>query len=147
MKINEKMIKFAGRDAQFAFPETRLGIIPGAGGTQRLPRVVGSTRAKELIFTGRRVDAHEALRIGLVDHFADEESCETAAMSLARDVAAAAPVALRMAKAAVNLGIETDLQTGLKIEEACYAQVLPTKDRLEGLRAFAEKRAPRFTGE
>jgi methylglutaconyl-CoA hydratase len=87
------------------------------------------------------------LRIGLVDHFADEDSCETAALSLARDVAAAAPVALRMAKAAVNWGVETDVQTGLKIEEACYAQVLPTKDRLEGLRAFKEKRAPKFQGE
>ena len=100
----------------------------------------------ELIFTARRVDAHEALRIGLVDHFADEDSCETAALSLARDVAAAAPLALRMAKAAVNLGVETDLQTGLKIEEACYAQVLSTEDRLEGLRAFSEKSAPKFQG-
>jgi methylglutaconyl-CoA hydratase len=139
-------LRVCNRDAQFAFPETRLGIIPGAGGTQRLPRIVGPTRAKELIFTGRRVDAHEALRIGLVDHFADEDSCETAALSLARDVAAAAPLALRMAKAAVNWGVETDLQTGLKIEEACYAQVLPTEDRLEGLRAFSEKRAPKFHG-
>lgn len=137
----------AGRDAQFAFPETRLGIIPGAGGTQRLPRIVGSTRAKELIFTGRRVDAQEALRIGLVDHFADEDKSETAALSLARDVAAAAPIALRMAKSAVNYGIETDVHTGLKIEEACYAQVLPTKDRLEGLLAFKEKRSPKFRGD
>lgn len=112
-----------------------------------MPRIIGSTRAKELIFTGRRVDAHEALRIGLVDHFADEDTCETAALSLARDVAASAPIALRMAKAAVNLGIETDLQTGLKIEEACYAQVLPTKDRLEGLMAFKEKRSPKFQGD
>jgi methylglutaconyl-CoA hydratase len=112
-----------------------------------LPRVVGPTRAKELIFTGRRVDAREALRIGLVDHFADEDNCEAAALSLARDVAAAAPIALRMAKAAVNLGVETDVQTGLKIEEACYAQVLSTKDRLEGLMAFREKRPPQFKGE
>lgn len=112
-----------------------------------MPRIVGSTRAKELIFTGRRVDAPEALRIGLVDHFADEDSSETAALSLARDVAAAAPIALRMAKAAVDWGIETDVQTGLRIEEACYGQVLPTKDRLEGLKAFKEKRSPNFQGE
>ena len=138
---------FAGRDAQFAFPETRLGIIPGAGGTQRLSRVVGPTKAKELIFTARKVDAHEALRIGLVDHLADEESCEGVALSLARDIAAAGPIALRMAKSAIDWGSNTDLQTGLRIEEACYAQVLPTKDRMEGLRAFAEKRSPRFTGE
>ena len=84
---------------------------------------------------------------GLVDHLADAESCEAAALALAREIAAAGPVALRMAKAAVALGSETDLQTGLRIEEACYAQVLPTQDRLEGLRAFAEKRPPRFTGE
>ncbi|KAH7621499.1 hypothetical protein Ndes2526B_g03840 [Nannochloris sp. 'desiccata'] len=140
-------LRVCSRNAQFAFPETRLGIIPGAGGTQRLPRIVGSTRAKELIFTGRRVDAPEALRIGLVDHFADEDNSETAALSLARDVAAAAPIALRMAKAAVDWGLETDVQTGLRIEEACYAQVLPTKDRLEGLKAFKEKRSPNFQGE
>ncbi len=88
-------LRVCNREAQFAFPETRLGIIPGADETQRLPRIVGLTRAKKLIFTGRRVDAHEALRIGLVDHFADEDICETAALSLARDVAAAAPLALR----------------------------------------------------
>lgn len=78
---------------------------------------------------------------------ADEASCEGAALSLARDVAAAGPIALRMAKSAIDSGSNVDLHTGMRIEEACYAQVLPTKDRLEGLRAFAEKRAPRFTGE
>ena len=74
-------------------------------------------------------------------------SCESAALSLAREIAAAGPIALRMAKSAVRLGVEVDVETGLKIEEGCFAQVLPTKDRMEGLRAFVEKRAPRFTGE
>lgn len=83
----------------------------------------------------------------MVDHAADAESCEEAALSLAREIAASGPVALRMAKAAINLGSETEIKTGLRIEEACYAQVLPTKDRLEGLKAFAEKRRPVFTGE
>lgn len=141
-------LRVCGRDAQFAFPETRLGIIPGAGGTQRLPRLLGRSRAKELIFTGRRVDAHEALRIGLVDHFADEPSCVEAALALARDVAAAGPIALRQAKAAMDWGMDCgDVNTGLKIEGSCYAQVLPTKDREEGLRAFVEKRPPQFRGE
>jgi len=140
-------LRVCGRDAQFAFPETRLGIIPGAGGTQRLPRLVGKARAKELIYTGKKVDAHEALRIGLVDHMSDEHSCEAAALELAREIAMAGPTALRMAKAAVDVGTESGLAAGLRIEDACYAQVLPTKDRLEGLRAFAEKRTPVFTGE
>jgi len=83
----------------------------------------------------------------LVDIFEDGDTCEAAALSLAREIALAGPVALRMAKAAINLGAETELSTGLRIEEACYAQVLPTKDRLEGLKAFSEKRAPIFTGE
>ena len=85
---------------------------------------------------------------GLADHYAEGDgACEAAALALAREVAAAGPLALRMAKAAISLGAESDLQTGLRIEDACYAQVLPTKDRLEGLQAFAEKRRPVFTGE
>eukprot|EP00887_Chlorella_sp_A99_P008206 scaffold12.g8206.t1 len=123
----------AGADLKFAFPETRLGIIPGAGGTQRLPRLVGRAAAKELIFTGRRVDVQHAIRLGLT-------------LQLGR-VLQGGPIALRMAKAAIGLGSDVDLATGLRIEEACYAQVIPTKDRLEGLQAFSEKRQPRFTGE
>ncbi|KAL6776481.1 hypothetical protein ACKKBG_A21305 [Auxenochlorella protothecoides x Auxenochlorella symbiontica] len=135
------------RNAQFAFPETRLGIIPGAGGTQRLPRVVGTPRAKELIYTGRRISAQEALDIGLADHLADSVSAEDRALRLARDIAQGGPVALRMAKQAIGLGMEVDLASGLLVEEACYAQVIPTQDRLEGLKAFAEKRPPVFKGE
>jgi methylglutaconyl-CoA hydratase len=85
---------------------------------------------------------------GLADHYAEGEgACEAAALALAREVAAAGPLALRMAKAAISLGADADLYTGLRIEEGCYAQVLPSRDRVEGLRAFAEKRAPAFTGE
>ncbi|GAB4816462.1 hypothetical protein N2152v2_003508 [Parachlorella kessleri] len=140
-------LRVCGNAAQFAFPETRLGIIPGAGGTQRLPRLVGPTKAKELIFTAKRVDVHEALTLGLADHACEDESSEDAALKLAREIAQAGPIALRLAKQAINHGMEVDLATGLRLEEAYYAQVIPTKDRLEGLQAFAEKRQPRFTGE
>lgn len=84
-------VRVAGRDAQFAFPETRLGIIPGAGGTQRLPRIVGISRAKELIFTGRRIDMHDAVKMGLADHAADEAGAEDVALRLARDIARGGP--------------------------------------------------------
>lgn len=142
-------IRVCGRDSQFAFPETRLGIIPGAGGTQRLPRLVGVSRAKELIYTGRRVDVHDAYSMGLADHVAEEGRAEAqeAALRVAREIAQGGPVALRLAKAAISLGSELDLASGLRVEEACYAQVIPTKDRLEGLAAFAEKRQPKYTGE
>ena len=82
-----------------------------------------------------------------MDHVADTESCEEASLSLAREIAGGGPIALRMAKNAINAGFETELHTGMEIEEACYAQLLPTRDRLEGLKAFAEKRQPKFTGE
>lgn len=140
-------LRVCGRDAQFAFPETRLGIIPGAGGTQRLPRIIGKSKAKELIYTGRRIDMHDALRIGLADHAADDSPAEDVALRVAREIAQGGPVALRLAKQAISLGLEVDLHSGMKLEEACYAQVIPTRDRLEGLAAFAEKRQPKFTGE
>ncbi|CAL8464530.1 g4065 [Coccomyxa elongata] len=139
--------RVCGAAAQFAFPETRLGIIPGAGGTQLLPRIVGRTKAKELIFTGRRVNADEAAHMGLADYtVADGDDAEARGLQLARDIAQGGPIALRMAKSAINRGIEVDLQTGYALENSYYAQVIPTNDRLEGLRAFAEKRQPVFTG-
>lgn len=141
-------LRVCGVKAQFAFPETRLGIIPGAGGTQRLPRVIGKSRAKELIFTAKRVDSSEALRLGLADQVsAGEGSTDDTALALAREIAQAGPLALRAAKKAMSYGAEVDLASGLALEEACYAQVIPSKDRLEGLAAFAEKRRPQFTGE
>lgn len=136
----------AGTSASFAWPEAKLGIIPGAGGTQRLPRLVGLARAKELIFTGRRVSAAEALGLGLACRVEEDSNAEAAAFALAGQVAACAPLALRMAKAAIEDGCNTDLETGLKIEQHCYAQLLNTQDRFEGLAAFREKRKPRFTG-
>ncbi|XP_078424858.1 methylglutaconyl-CoA hydratase, mitochondrial-like isoform X2 [Cetorhinus maximus] len=120
-------------------------------GTQRLPRIIGVSLAKELIFSGRVLDGTEAKAIGLVSHVVEQNEAGDAAyhrgLSLAKEFIPQGPIAVRLAKLAINRGIEVDLKTGLAIEEACYAQVIPTKDRIEGLNAFKEKRLPRYTGE
>lgn len=127
--------------------ETRLGIIPGAGGTQRLPRIVGVAKAKELIFTARRLSAEEALAIGLVNRVARGAELLSEARTLSREIAKAAPIALAQAKTAIQRGVEVDLETGLEIEAQCYAATIPTEDRQEGLEAFAEKREPEWQGK
>ncbi|XP_057177891.1 methylglutaconyl-CoA hydratase, mitochondrial isoform X3 [Triplophysa rosa] len=137
--------------AKMGLVETKLAIIPGAGGTQRLPRTVGVSVAKELIFAARVLDGVEAQSLGLVNHAVEQNKSGDAAylraLDLAREFNPRGPIAIRMAKLAINQGIEVDLTTGLAIEEACYAQVIPTKDRLEGLAAFKEKRLPRYKGK
>ncbi|KAL3134742.1 hypothetical protein ABBQ32_007742 [Trebouxia sp. C0010 RCD-2024] len=140
-------LRVAGPSAQFSLRETRLGIIPGAGGTQRLPRLIGRSKAKEMIFTGRFVGPEEALDVGLADHMTMSGSAEQLALELAAQIAQAAPIALRSAKAAINEGLETDLANGMNVEEQQYAKILTTEDRLEGMRAFKEKRAPKFIGK
>ncbi|XP_067886251.1 methylglutaconyl-CoA hydratase, mitochondrial isoform X2 [Heterodontus francisci] len=144
-------IRVAATSAKMGLVETKLAIIPGAGGTQRLPRTVGVSLAKELIFSGRVLDGIEAKAIGLVSHVVDQNEAGDAAyhraLSLAKEFIPQGPIAVRLAKLAINRGIEVDLKTGLAIEEACYDQVIPTKDRIEGLNAFKEKRLPRYTGE
>ena len=140
-------LRVAGADAKLGLVETALAIIPGAGGTQRLPRLIGSARAKELIFTARRIGAAEAERIGLVGRLVPAGGALGAALGLAREILPNGPVALRLAKQAVNRGLELNLRSGLALEQACYAQVLPTQDRLEGLAAFREKRKPQYRGE
>ncbi|KAF6266489.1 ClpP/crotonase-like domain-containing protein [Scenedesmus sp. NREL 46B-D3] len=140
-------LRVADTRAELAFPEARLGIMPGAGGTQRLPRLVGLSKAKELIYTARRVCGTEAVRLGLADHCVEEGKAMERALELAREIAQSAPLSLRSAKAAINQGVEVDLATGLKLEEYLYAQLIPTRDRLEGLKAFAEKRKPNYMGE
>uniref|UniRef100_UPI00398EC6E4 methylglutaconyl-CoA hydratase, mitochondrial isoform X4 n=1 Tax=Pristiophorus japonicus TaxID=55135 RepID=UPI00398EC6E4 len=126
-------------------------LINELGGTQRLPRIVGVSLAKELIFSGRLLDGTEAKVVRLVSHVVEQNEAGDAAyhraLSLAKEFIPQGPIAVRLAKLAINQGIEVDLKTGLAIEEACYAQVIPTKDRIEGLNAFKEKRLPRYTGE
>lgn len=140
-------LRVAGTGAKMGLVETALAIIPGAGGTQRLPRLIGASRAKELIFTARRIDAAAAERLGLVDRVAPAGGALDAALALAREILPNGPVALRMAKQAVSRGLDLDRDAGLAFEQACYAQVIPTKDRLEGLAAFRDKRKPQYRGE
>ncbi len=139
-------LRICASHIKMGLTETGLAIIPGAGGTQRLPRLVGLSRAKELIFTARRIDANEALSIGLVDRVCQREELSAIASALAFEIAKNGPIAVRAAKFAVQEGLNVDLQTGLKIEQAAYEKVIPTEDRLEGLRAFAEKRPPKYVG-
>jgi len=133
------------RGAKMALTETRLAIIPGGGGTQRLPRLVGMAVAKDLILTGRAVDAEEAHRLGLVHRVADEDVVG-AAVALAAEVAEGGPIALAAAKAAIQQGMELGLDEALELEYQQYQRVLHTADRLEGLAAFREKRKPVYRG-
>jgi enoyl-CoA hydratase/carnithine racemase len=140
-------LRVMSSSAQMGLTETSLGIIPGAGGTQRLPRLIGKGKAKELIFTARRVGAEEALAIGLVNRVVPPEQVMAAAFELAEAIAANAPIALAQAKYAIDYGLEADLATGLAIESNAYQVLIPTRDRLEGLEAFKEKRKPVYRGE
>jgi len=138
----------AGPGAQLGVPETRLGIIPGAGGSQRLPRIVGAARAKEMMFTGRRLDAKAADAIGLAIAAADGADAASAAAALAAEIALGGPIAVRAAKEAIDRGGRLeDLDAAFAVERECYAKVIGTQDRLEGLAAFAEKRTPVYRGE
>ncbi|XP_050302216.1 methylglutaconyl-CoA hydratase, mitochondrial [Anthonomus grandis grandis] len=143
-------IRVASSDSKMGLVETKLAIIPGAGGTQRLPRIVGPSIAKELIFTSKIVDGKAAHALGLVNHVLEQDEKGEAAyiksLEIAEEILPNGPLALQMAKMAINRGIEVDLETGLTIEEACYAQIIPTKDRIEGLSAFKEKRKPKYQG-
>ncbi|KAL8196156.1 hypothetical protein R6Q57_025156 [Mikania cordata] len=140
-------LRICGEDAKLALPETGLAVIPGAGGTQRLPRLVGKSIAKELIFTGRKISARDALSIGLINYFTPAGEAYSKALEVARDINQKGPVAIRMAKRAINEGLEVDMATALGVEEDCYEQTLHTNDRLEGLAAFAEKRKPLYKGK
>jgi enoyl-CoA hydratase/carnithine racemase len=140
-------IRIAASNATMGLTETRLAIIPGAGGTQRLPRLVGRGKAKELIFTGQRIDAEEALKIGLVNKVCEQEDLLDECKKMAAMICEAGPVAIEQAKYAINRGLETDIHTGLAIESNAYWVCIPTNDRLEGLAAFKEKRKPVYKGE
>jgi enoyl-CoA hydratase/carnithine racemase len=142
-------LRIAADDATLGQPEILLGIIPGAGGTQRLTRLVGPSRAKELIFSGRFVDAEEALAIGLVDRVVPAADVYAEALAWARQFTGAAALALRAAKSAVDRGLEVDLDTGLEIERQQFAALFATEDRAIGMTSFLENGPgkARFTGE
>ena len=140
-------LRVAAEDVPLGLVETRLGIIPGAGGTQRLTRIVGIGTAKELIFTGRRLDARTARDIGLVSDVVPASELEGRVARLVDEIAACGPLAVAQAKAAIDGGIALTLAGGLALERRCYEVVLGSADRDEGLRAFSEKRAPSFQGK
>lgn len=139
-------IRVFGAGAKVGLTETRLAIIPGAGGTQRLPRLVGVGRAKELILSGRRIGADEAYRIGLAEFVTDAGEAVSKAHEVAGEIARSGPVAVRAAKRAIDGGLDRGVAEGLAFERECYDLTLPTQDRLEALAAFAEKRPPVFEG-
>ncbi|MYL32952.1 enoyl-CoA hydratase [Pontibacillus yanchengensis] len=140
-------IRYASETSKMGLTEVSLGIIPGAGGTQRLPRLIGLGKAKELIFSAKRIDAMEASTLGLVEQVVPQQTLMEQALQQAERIAANAPIALKQAKHAIQQGYEVDLHSGLAIEWMCYQTTIPTKDRLEGLEAFKEKRKANFRGE
>ncbi|XP_073862519.1 enoyl-CoA hydratase domain-containing protein 2, mitochondrial isoform X4 [Macaca fascicularis] len=144
-------LRVAASSAIMGLIETTRGLLPGAGGTQRLPRCLGVALAKELIFTGRRLSGTEAHALGLVNHaVAQNKEGDAAyhrARALAQEILPQAPIAVRLGKVAIDRGMEVDIASGMAIEGMCYAQNIPTRDRLEGMAAFREKRPPTFVGE
>jgi len=140
-------IRIAVESAILGLPEIKLGIIPGYGGTQRLPRLVGLGKAKELILTGDHISAGEALNIGMVNQVVAVEELDEVVNKLATKLSRRPPVAMHMAKVAMNNGIQADLHTGLDIEARCFSLCFGTKDRQEGMNAFLEKRKATFKGK
>lgn len=140
-------IRIAAENAKFGQPEVKLGIIPGYGGTQRLPRLVGKGRALQLILTGDLIDAHEAYRIGLVNEVVSATDLISRCEAILKQISANAPLAVRYSIDAVNEGVDTDLSSGLKLEAKFFALAVGTEDRKEGTSAFVQKRAPQFQGK
>ncbi len=144
------------KDATLRLPEVKLGIIPGGGGTQRLPRLIGKSKAKEMIFTGNPMTAEEGFQYGLInklvaDSAKDSDAFHTPLIQFVRgwaqEIAQAAPLSLQQAKLAIDSGYDKNLSDGLALETKAYLKLINTKDRVEALAAFAEKRKPHFTGE
>ncbi|KAF9962593.1 hypothetical protein BGZ72_000013 [Mortierella alpina] len=127
--------------------ETKLAIIPGAGGTQRLPRLIGIPKAKELIYSSKILNSAGAKDVGILNHAVEEDSGYNKALEIARDILPMGPLAIRMAKVAIDKGTQFEIDSGLEYEQACYAQIMPSEDRLEGLASFREKRKPNYKGK
>jgi enoyl-CoA hydratase len=138
--------RLAALGTKMGLTETSLAIIPGAGGTQRLPRLIGQARALELILSARRLTSEEALQYGLLTKAVPQEQLLEESLKLAGEMLANGPVAIQQAKFAVKQGMNADLQTGLQIERKAYEVTIPTEDRMEALQAFSEKRKPEFKG-
>ena len=137
---------FAARHARLALPEASRGLMPGGMGTQNLPRAVGERRAKEMILTGRPIDAEQGYAWGLVNRVCDPDKLQEEALAAAQAIADNAPLSVRQAKKSIHLGLQADLRTGLRIEVEAYNRLVGTEDRLEGIAAFNEKRKPVFRG-
>ena len=140
-------IRLASDKARFGFPQVASGLIPMNGGTQRLPRLIGKGKALELILTAETIDAEEAFEIGLVSKVIPQEKLASEAETLAQNIASKAPISLRYVKEAVNKGMDLTLEQGLRLEADLYFLLHTTADRMEGIRAFLEKRPPKFKGK
>jgi enoyl-CoA hydratase len=139
-------IRIASEKARLGFPEVKLGIFPGWGGTQRITRILGLGKTKELVFTGEMITAEEALRIGLVERVVPHGEIMSEAKKLAGAIAKRGPIAVRLSKTAINAGSEMDLQKALLLEKTLVSLCFDSQDRIEGMKAFLEKREPSFTG-
>jgi len=140
-------IRIAAEGARFSLPYTSYGLIPRGGGTQRLPRLVGKGKAMEMVLTGEPIDTEEAFRIGLINKVVSPEALLSEAEEIAKGIITKGPIALRYAKEAVNKGLDLTLEQGLRLEADLYFLIQTTADRMEGIRAFLEKRPPEFKGE
>ena len=140
-------IRIASEKAQIGQPEINIGIIPGGGGSQRLPRLVGYGKAMQLILTGDRISAQEAHRIGLVDEVVPHDQLESKTFEIATKIAEKSPIAVRFAKEAVKASLRMPLNEGLRYEQSLFSLIFTTEDKDEGVRAFLEKRLPKFTGK
>lgn len=139
-------IRIAADTAVMGVPEIHLGIIPGYGGTQRLPRIVGMGKAKQMVLTGDHISAKEAYRIGLVDILAPRAELDAAVEDICNKIVSKSPIALSMGKEAINRGMQADIRTGVSIEARCFCLCFGSEDRVEGMNAFLEKRKPIFNG-
>ncbi|HBI02767.1 MAG TPA: enoyl-CoA hydratase [Paenibacillaceae bacterium] len=139
--------RYAVERAKMGLTEVSWAIIPGAGGTQRLPRLIGTARAKELILTARKIDAKTAENLGLLNGVTTQDELLSKCLELGEEIMGNGPIAVAQAKYAINYGSSVDLKTGLAIEAKSYEVIIPTKDRIEALQAFREKRKPAFRGE
>jgi enoyl-CoA hydratase len=139
-------IRIATSESQFALPQVSMGLIPFEGATQRLPRIVGAAKALEIILTGEKIDAKTAYQIGLVNRIVSPDELTSAIMTMAQEMSATSPISLRYAKEAITKGMELTLEQGLRLEADLYFLMHTTKDREEGIKAFREKRKPKFKG-